>query len=626
MVERCLSIRWPRRSLVVGKALTGQQMLWLNASNQEMRPPTDQAADAHRWESPWLLAHRASLHDQLKRKATALVGQGPPVKLHTSSPVIKVNPQVATVTLGNGEVRQADLIVGGDGVHSVTRSALGPDMPTARKGDHFAFRFTYTKAVALADPTTRRLVEGEGVMVSWYGTDRKIVLYPTSNNTLLNFVCIHPASMSEDSDDYNKTASKDRLLEVYADFHPAVVKLLEKVEEDTVSLYPLYDMDQLPTFVSGRMALVGDAAHPFTPHLAQGGAMAIEDGLSLGTMLPSGTPLEEIENRMQLYNKARYERASAIQEYSRIVGVLDFIEYGSSHDEYYASRKILRDYLLGRASSRLRNPLGFGLLQGPRQDLLGRSHAESLRLSTSREASIRFTTSATVLRCLLPSDRYSFANRDTVQQASFTVQTLDGLAWLGGGGYNLVGLYIHGVRYQQTDGTFVAGKYCPVMIENLADPIITGREELGVPKVFSDIDIHRSDTTLHASLSWRGTAWADLNWSHLSPQSTGTLQVTSPAEDLLVHKYIPSSANKRAADANYAVLIKTVSESCQVLGQQGCAPLNASFTFSSPEPHLIPTLSNIAQGLAEIPVFDIVRAGVVETKGVSDFSNLMALG
>ncbi|KAK5679391.1 hypothetical protein LTS10_008206 [Elasticomyces elasticus] len=641
MVERCLSIRFSSRSLVVGKVLTGQQMLWLNASNQEMRPPTDQAADAHRWESPWLLAHRASLHDQLKRKATALVGQGPPVKLHTSLPVIKVNPQVATVTLSNGEVLQADLIVGGDGVHSVTRSALGPDMPTARKGDHFAFRFTYAKAVALADPTTRRLVEGEGVMVSWYGTDRKIVLYPTSNNTLLNFVCIHPASLSEDSDDYNKTASKNRLLEVYADFHPAVVKLLEKVEEDTVSLYPLYDMDQLPTFVSGRLALVGDAAHPFTPHLAQGGAMAIEDGLSLGTMLPSGTPLEEIETRMQLYNEARYERASAIQDYSRIVGgdssraksrtgstlkVLDFIEYGSSHDEYYASRKILRDHLSGQPSSRLRNPLGFGLLQGPRQDLLGRSHADSLKLSTSREASVRFTTSATVLRCLFPSDRYSFASRDTVQQASFTVQTLDGLAWLGGGGYDLVGLYIHGVRYQQTDGTFVTGKYCPVMIENLADPIITGREELGVPKVFSDIDIHRSDTTLHASLSWRGTFWAELHWSNLSPQSTGTMQAASPAEDLLVHKYIPSSANKGAADANYAVLIKTASESSQVLGQQECAPLNASFAFSSPEPHLIPTLSNIAQGLAEIPVFEIVRAGVVETKGVSDFSSLMSLG
>ncbi|KAK0255781.1 hypothetical protein LTS00_018282, partial [Friedmanniomyces endolithicus] len=160
----------------------------------------------------------------------------------------------------------------------------------------------------------------EGVMNSWYGPDRKIVLYPTSGNTLLNFVCLHPGSASEDSDDYNKTASKARLLEVYADFHPAVLKLLQKVEKDQVSLYPLYDMKQLPTFATGRLALVGDAAHPFTPHLAQGGAMAIEDGLSVGTMLPYGTLPDEVESRLQLYNAARYERASAIQEYSRIAG------------------------------------------------------------------------------------------------------------------------------------------------------------------------------------------------------------------------------------------------------------------------------------------------------------------
>ena len=172
----------------------------------------------------------------------------------------------------------------------------------------------------MADPVTRPLVEEEGTMISWYGSNRKIVLYPTSFNKLLNFGCIHPAASSEDSDDYNKTGSKSRMLEEFAEFHPAIIQLLEKIGEDQVSLYSLYDMEQLPTFVAGRMALIGDAAHPFTPHLAQGGAMAIEDGLSLGTMLPLGTLPEEIESRLLLYNQARYERASTIQEYSRIVG------------------------------------------------------------------------------------------------------------------------------------------------------------------------------------------------------------------------------------------------------------------------------------------------------------------
>ena len=143
---------------------------------------------------------------------------------------------------------------------------------------------------------------------------------PTSHNELLNFVCIHPASSSEVSDDYNKAASKSKLLEVFGDFHPRLVKLLDKVDPKDLKIYPLYDMETLPTFVSGRMALVGDAAHPFTPHLAQGGAMAIEDGVSLGVMLGNGTLHADVPERLQLYNKARYVRATTIQEYSRLVG------------------------------------------------------------------------------------------------------------------------------------------------------------------------------------------------------------------------------------------------------------------------------------------------------------------
>ncbi|KAK3075513.1 hypothetical protein LTR53_001130 [Teratosphaeriaceae sp. CCFEE 6253] len=635
-----------------GGAVPLIKSLWLNARNEEMSPPTAHAADAHRWESPWLQAHRAQLHNQLKSKATSKTDGGVPCQLHTSSPVVSVDPQEATVTLGTGEKRSGDLIVGGEGVHAETRRFLGPNMPTAVKGDRHAFRFIYPKTLAMADPVTRPLVEAEGTMVSWYGADRKIVLYPTSHNTLLNFVCIHPAAESEDSDDYNETASKARLLQVFADFHPAVLGLLDKVAPDQVSLYPLYDMAQLPTFVIGRMALIGDAAHPFTPHLAQGGAMAIEDGLSLGTMLPRGTLPEEVESRLQLYNQARYERASTIQEYSRIAGgdstrakaapgpalkgksaasspprleVLDYIEYGLSHDEYHASRKILRDHLnrLPTSQQRWRSPLGFGLLQGPRQDPAGHSHAISLKTSTSRAASIRFATSATALRALFPSERYSFASRDTVQYATLTLQTLDRLAWLGGHGYDLVGFYVHGVCYRRDDGTVVRGRYCPIMVENLADPIITGREELGVPKVFSDIDVVCSDGTLRATVSWRGARWLELAWSQLSDSSDET--AVPAEEDLLVHKYIPSTARTGTADADYPVLIRTAQEDARVLRRRRCQVADAHFRFSNPGVGALPTLSNIAEAMAEIPNHGIVAAGVVETEGVSDFSDVTAL-
>jgi 2-polyprenyl-6-methoxyphenol hydroxylase-like FAD-dependent oxidoreductase len=239
---------------------------------------------------------------------------------------VNVDPRKATLTLQDGTVVEGDVIVGADGVHSVARRALYSNAPEAYPGHHHAFRFTYPKRLAMADPETRALIGGEGVMTSWYGPDHKIVLYPTSNNTLLNFVCLHPASKSESTTDYNAVASKAHLLQVFSDFHPSIVRLLEKVPEDGVKLYPMMDMAALGHFVAGRMALIGDAAHPFTPHLAQGGAMAMEDGMSLGVMLPRGTTPEDIEERLQLYNEARYERATTIQGYSRAVG-------GDSHDE-----------------------------------------------------------------------------------------------------------------------------------------------------------------------------------------------------------------------------------------------------------------------------------------------------
>lgn len=79
-------------------------------------------------------------------------------------------------------------------------------------------------------------------------------------------------------------------------------------------------MDTLPDYVHGRLALLGDAAHPFTPHLAQGGAMAMEDGVSLGILLSQLRSTDEVPERLRLYSKARYARATEIQNLSRLVG------------------------------------------------------------------------------------------------------------------------------------------------------------------------------------------------------------------------------------------------------------------------------------------------------------------
>lgn len=264
------------------------------------------------------MAHRAHLHSQLKQAAISKDGVGEPVSIHTSSPLISAEMHTATITLEDRSTRSGDLIVGADGVHSKSRTSI---VASARsfKTEASAFRFIIERRVVLEDPNTASVPGPNGSMDMWYAADRKIVVYSTSHNKLLNFVCIHPAHMSEAGDSYNKSASKSAMLEVYKDFHPSIVAMLDKVDPADLKVFPFFDLEQLPTFVSDRLVVIGDAAHPFTPHLAQGGAMAIEDGVSLALILDNVSPAD-VPERLQLYNQVRYTRASTIQEWSRQVG------------------------------------------------------------------------------------------------------------------------------------------------------------------------------------------------------------------------------------------------------------------------------------------------------------------
>lgn len=101
-------------------------------------------------------------------------------------------------------------------------------------------------------------------------------------------------------------------------------------------------MEVLPKWTKEKLALLGDAAHPFLPRKClfdimpcnspngltlvffldqgQGAGVAIEDAATLAVVLPEGTSAEQVSQRLQLYQDFRYERAHKIQEYSRKAG------------------------------------------------------------------------------------------------------------------------------------------------------------------------------------------------------------------------------------------------------------------------------------------------------------------
>jgi 2-polyprenyl-6-methoxyphenol hydroxylase-like FAD-dependent oxidoreductase len=241
--------------------------------------------EAGRWQHPWQLAHRVSLHSELKNMATKEEGKGKPARLKTRSRVVDVDALQGTVTLDSGEKMHGDVIVGADGVHSKMRAGIpgGETFKTFGSGKS-AFRFLIPRERALSDPETRKFAEVEGHLVMVMGRDRRVVVYPTSDNTLLNFVNIHPTSESQiqsgdpGSSDWQNQGNKDKMLEIYKDFEPAVLKLLGMAEEETLKVWELLDMEQLPTWTEGKLVLIGDAAHPFTPRkLAQSIPLYIAD-------------------------------------------------------------------------------------------------------------------------------------------------------------------------------------------------------------------------------------------------------------------------------------------------------------------------------------------------------------
>lgn len=444
-------------------------------------------------------------------------------------------------------------------------------------------------------------------------------------------------------------------------------------------------MEILPTWVNERLVLLGDAAHPFLPReylclsyptalcltcatsadQGQGGGQAIEDAASLAVMLPKDTPREEISDRIKLYEKCRYERANKIQEYTRLAGqdvaelqgtkpvdskrearhwfpssiftyyptVMEYTNYNFGHDEWHYSTQMLRRWQHARTPGlRWRMPLSFGPMPGPRQDFLGR--ARSGAHSTFTTASITFKTSRTLLQTLLPTPAFSFATPGTVATASFSATTLGKMDWLGGGGYNLLGLNLHGVRYTKKDGSAITGTFLAVLFESLTDPIVTGREELGMPKLYCALDVYRRRESMRIKASWQGATFGEWDWEGLEPSDGppvngeggklsggATMSFSAPGfedQGVLVYRYIPAVGREGRADAEYAVFVPRGKGSEVARTRTVFKAKRASFRFDEKDWDALPTLHHVAAGLAEMPVYEMIEAKVVEGEGVED--------
>jgi 6-hydroxynicotinate 3-monooxygenase len=258
-------------------------------------PDAEQAYGA-----PYLLAHRGDLH-------AALASAVPPeiVKLNHRLAVIDQTPSGVRLTFDNGHVVHADAAIGADGVHSVVKTALfGDDEP------NFTGRIAYRTVF----PAER--LKGTEVMncTKWWGEDRHVVIYPVKpDRSEIYFVTSQPEP-GFNLESWSATGDVKVLRKAFEAFHPEARAVINAAPE--VHKRPLVDRDPLARWIDGRVALLGDASHPMTPYMAQGAAMAIEDGAILARCL-KGRDRDGVESGLRRYEATRKERTARTQFASR---------------------------------------------------------------------------------------------------------------------------------------------------------------------------------------------------------------------------------------------------------------------------------------------------------------------
>ena len=264
-------------------------------------------------------AHRVDLQEGLVRLATQSEGPGVPVKILYNVTAASYDPDAGTVALQDGSIHSADLIVAADGVHSLApHYVLNTDLYDPSHTGTTIIRFMLSSESIRSDPLTKHLAETPGQFIFYVGPDRQrwLLQYPVRDNTEQNFGMYSLTNKDSAEDQALRfKCDRDSLRRELEGFHETIQGLSSKTTE-ILPIWKLVERPPLPTWKSGRLVLIGDAAHPMLPNQGMGAGMAIEDGGALGvvfTDMEGNTSKTAIEERLELFERVRKGRASVVQ-------------------------------------------------------------------------------------------------------------------------------------------------------------------------------------------------------------------------------------------------------------------------------------------------------------------------
>ena len=248
--------------------------------------------------APYNQMHRADFHAVLEKKAKSL--KRDVVRLNAKVVGFEERSNEVTVHLANGDRVTGDLLIGADGVKSAVRAQIhGPDN-AVYTGD-VAWRFTVPAEKLPPNHMGR-------VMSVWMGPGAHIVCYYLRAGSLLNFVgLVETDEISEES--WTAKFPWEKLKADFAGWHPDIQKVIDLAPHDACYRWSLFFRPPIPNWSTRRATMLGDAVHATLPYLAQGAAMAIEDGAVLTRCLKLASSCEEA---LQLYQRNRIERTARV--------------------------------------------------------------------------------------------------------------------------------------------------------------------------------------------------------------------------------------------------------------------------------------------------------------------------
>lgn len=277
-------------------------------------------------------------------------------ELRLGQKVAGIDEDAPGVELQSGDVVRGDLVVIADGdiapnsnlhrtkltgsilgIKSALRQLILPSQDVSAISHPLSTYRAWAPLEALnSDPNVASLLKQPATNI-WLGPARHMITYPASNNTILAINGTYP-SRNDSAGEWNHAASVAEIQQRFHDFDPIAKAILAHARD--CKAWALAEVPRLPRWrsQSGRVVLLGDAAHGMLQFLAQGAAMATEDAGALAESFAGVKGREEVPRAMWIYERSRRWRCERVQAQARRNG--DFIHMFDGEEQECRDRKL----------------------------------------------------------------------------------------------------------------------------------------------------------------------------------------------------------------------------------------------------------------------------------------------